>query len=1370
MKKLSIISIILIGVIGFAGYAFSADIIQDLFKLNRYTNSVFGNTLVNQWVFGSNATTTNDRVEIYGDAYVSSTLTTGEVCLDSDCISDWSSFLSTSSQVIHNNTTGLQGGDGNYYHSNQPINTTSSVTFASITSSAFYDGSITPGQCVQVGTDGRLTGSGASCATSSSALEADPIFMASSSSLPYVKTESDPVFTAVSTTYLTTTTASSTYFKISDWLLQTTDNLVEGITNLYFTIARARESISSLIPAITYSTSTGQFSLTSGYEIPLSASTTNWNSTYNIVNSSSTFWDTAYSWGNHALAGYLTTISGLNISLLNNDLGYITTTPAETDPVWDLASTTVAYLSNNQTFTGENTFTATTTFTGAGLSLQIRDKSVLGGILTFKELWGDTGEGASFVGLGTNVILNGGEHSSPSINFINYAETAFGTISWYDNYTGTWGFDFDGGQIYTDTGNSLNWDTAYGWGNHADAGYLTTETDPVFMSASTSLPYVAVETDPIYTSDSSSILRYGTSSDTLSEGSTNLFWTIARFTSALLGGYNAILGNSTTTNATTTNLYVSGETKLGSLSGLLKATNGLVSVATAGVDYIVSELDPLWSLASTSVAYLANSQTFTDENTFTATTTFDENIIVASGKKIKLGSDEFNMLYGLEDYKSYFIGNAGNDTVTGSYNLGFGSSALLANTSGNNNNAFGNSALRMNETGYQNTAIGSNVLHDNVSGNNNSSIGTNSLYQNIDGSNNIAVGYQTMRYGTSSSYNNAFGYQALMGSSTSYNNNNNAFGYQAGFRMITGSNNNIFGRQAGFNLTTGDGNVLIGNGAGSSLTSGSDNLLIGTNIQATSSASSNFLNIGNVIFGNLSSGYVGIGTSTIRQRLDVAGSIALNGTKLMTLPDQSTLTGSLVYGTGGSGLVNSSGDYGRYNTLVGIGAGNNLTTGIDNVANGYYAGASSTSGVNWTALGSKAGSFNTNGSGWTSLGYKAGYANETGSNFTAIGNQAGSNNISTGKFTALGAYAGYSNTTGNSWVANGYLAGTENTTGDGWVAVGDQAGTNNITGSNWTALGYLAGSANTSGGHWTAIGYRAGFKNLSSDYWTAISPYAGYENISGTNWTAIGYGAGRYNTTGNYWTALGVTAGYRNATGTAWTALGYQAGRFLADGTTEATSFDKSVYVGAYTRVSENGVTNENAFGYNTIGNGSDSVTLGNTSITKTILRGNVGIASTSPNYPLSVTGNAWFSANVSALSFTDRTPSYDGDALKELSEIKGKNGEIDHSTLPEFARKVTAEGEDGRDLGAMISMLVKAVQQIKDYLSQMAVLNTEQDKKIKRLEEQNILLMERLDRLESLDKNLGGSYIESTNKEPIVITPKLSPQTIIEKLRKLFN
>ena len=35
---------------------------------------------------------------------------------------------------------------------------------------------------------------------------------------------------------------------------------------------------------------------------------------------------------------------------------------------------------------------------------------------------------------------------------------------------------------YAFTDNSSDWDTAYGWGDHASAGYLTTETDPVFTA------------------------------------------------------------------------------------------------------------------------------------------------------------------------------------------------------------------------------------------------------------------------------------------------------------------------------------------------------------------------------------------------------------------------------------------------------------------------------------------------------------------------------------------------------------------------------------------------------------------------------------------------------------------------------------------------------------------------------------------------------------------------------------------------------------------------------------------------------------------------------------------------------------------------
>ena len=74
---------------------------------------------------------------------------------------------------------------------------------------------------------------------------------------------------------------------------------------------------------------------------------------------------------------------------------------------------------------------------------------------------------------------------------------------------------------------------------------------------------------------------------------------------------------------------------------------------------------------------------------------------------------------------------------------------------------------------------------------------------------------------------------------------------------------------------------------------------------------------------------------------------------------------------------------------------------------------------------------------------------------------------------------------------------------------------------------------------------------------------------------------------------------------------------------------------------------------------------------------------------------NIYIVENCSANSFTDRTPGYDGNALDEICKIKNKvkpkgGFEIDHDTMPEFARK----GNE-RDLGAMISILTKGVQEL---------------------------------------------------------------------------
>jgi hypothetical protein len=59
----------------------------------------------------------------------------------------------------------------------------------------------------------------------------------------------------------------------------------------------------------------------------------------------------------------------------------------------------------------------------------------------------------------------------------------------------------------------------------------------------------------------------------------------------------------------------------------------------------------------------------------------------------------------------------------------------------------------------------------------------------------------------------------------------------------------------------------------------------------------------------------------------------------------------------------------------------------------------------------------------------------------------------------------------------------------------------------------------------------------------------------------------------------------------------------------------------------------------------------------------------------------------------------YFGDALAEIKKIKGKkDGHLDMESMPPFA--VAENG--GRDLGALISMLVVAVQQLTDRVEKL--------------------------------------------------------------------
>ena len=67
----------------------------------------------------------------------------------------------------------------------------------------------------------------------------------------------------------------------------------------------------------------------------------------------------------------------------------------------------------------------------------------------------------------------------------------------------------------------------------------------------------------------------------------------------------------------------------------------------------------------------------------------------------------------------------------------------------------------------------------------------------------------------------------------------------------------------------------------------------------------------------------------------------------------------------------------------------------------------------------------------------------------------------------------------------------------------------------------------------------------------------------------------------------------------------------------------------------------------------------------------------------------------------------YFGNAVSDIKKIKGKDdGHLDLASLPSFARVKTKDDKgkevDGRDLGAMISILTKAVQELDERLDKL--------------------------------------------------------------------
>ena len=316
---------------------------------------------------------------------------------------------------------------------------------------------------------------------------------------------------------------------------------------------------------------------------------------------------------------------------------------------------------------------------------------------------------------------------------------------------------------------------------------------------------------------------------------------------------------------------------------------------------------------------------------------------------------------------------------------------------------------------------------------------------------------------------------------------------------------------------------------------------------------------------------------------------------------------------------------------------------------------------------------------------------------------------------------------GNGWMnsAFGYLSLKVTHDGSWNSGFGASALYKNTNGDNNTALGGDAMYNNTTGSYNTASGDGTLYYNLTGANNTAIGSHALYKNVTDNN-TAVGYYSLYNNTSGGSNTASGYQALYNNTTGSYNTGLGYNA------------------------RASSASAANQTVIGYNADGQENNSVTLGNSDVTKVFMAEDAGATV----YAAGLNLNSFLiTATSTILTLSgDLTINSDerlkdniqplGSTLNKLHQIEAKTYSFkkDEEHTPKIgvlAQEVQAvfpelvtEGADGIlsvNYQGLVPVLINAIneQEVKMSeqdvkMSEQDVKMSEQDAKIAALEAQN--------------------------------------------------
>jgi hypothetical protein len=141
-----------------------------------------------------------------------------------------------------------------------------------------------------------------------------------------------------------------------------------------------------------------------------------------------------------------------------------------------------------------------------------------------------------------------------------------------------------------------------------------------------------------------------------------------------------------------------------------------------------------------------------------------------------------------------------------------------------------------------------------------------------DTGNNTYIGSNAGLYASNTAYNVGLGYQAMGGAINS--SNNVAVGYYALDGAKNSTSNVVLGSYSGLtNSNGGVRNVLIGPNV--TVGTGSGNILIGADISLASGT--NRFQLGKLLYGDLSSGYIGVNTDDPKSAFDVSGTTLIRG-------------------------------------------------------------------------------------------------------------------------------------------------------------------------------------------------------------------------------------------------------------------------------------------------------------------------------------------------------------------------------------------------------------------------------------------------------------------------------------------------------------